>query len=334
LKMDQTERTALAAPKGTIPALAMDEQTLLTVLENSLYPGAQSSSIALVVNYCRAAGLDPMMKPVHIVPMWDSKSGRPRDVIMPGIGLYRTQAARSGQYAGVTEPEYGPDVTEKIGGVEITYPAWCKVTVKRSMLNGQIAEFAGVERWKENYAVKGGKEKSVAPNAMWTRRPYAQLAKCASAQALRSAFPELVGAQATADEMEGRVLEHDITPEPPKQPVDSGLKGVPDYSDEQFQKNLPVWTKLILSGKKTALELMVMIATKGLLSAQQKTTLMAIKAAPSVVTFDQVVKKIEAADDIDLLDAAADLIGEVTDQKQRADLTALYYQCKTKIQGE
>lgn len=332
--MDQTERTALAAPRVTIPALAMDEQTLLTVLENSLYPGAQSSSIALVVNYCKAAGLDPMMKPVHIVPMWDSKSARMRDVIMPGIGLYRTQAARSGQYAGVTEPEYGPDITEKLGGVEITYPAWCKVIVKRSMANGQIAEFAGVERWKENYAVKGGKEKSIAPNAMWLRRPYGQLAKCAGAQALRAAFPELVGAQATVDEMEGRVLEHDVTPEPPKQPAESELKGVPDYSDEAFEKNLPVWTKLILSGKKTAYELMLMITTKGRLSTQQKQTLMAIKAAPTEVTFEQVAKKIEAAVDIDLLDAAADLIGEVADQKQRADLTTLYYQCKTKIQGE
>lgn len=195
--------------KSSLPALSMDESTLVTVLENSLYPGADSTSIALVLNYCRAAGLDPMQKPVHIVPMWDSKSQRMRDVVMPGIGLYRTQAARSGEYAGVTEPEFGPDVTEKIGGQEITFPAWCKVTVKRLLSNGTIVEFSATERWKENYAVKGGKEKSVAPNAMWTRRPYAQLAKCAEAQALRKAFPEF-GAQPTADEMEGKILEDDF----------------------------------------------------------------------------------------------------------------------------
>jgi len=194
-----------------LPALAMDDKQLITVLENSLYPGAQPTSIALVVSYCRASGLDPMMKPVHIVPMWDNKAGRMRDTIMPGIGLYRTQAARSGQYAGMTEPEFGPDITEKVGGVEITYPVWCKVTAKRAMPNGAIAEFPAVERWKENYAVKGGKEKSVAPNSMWTRRPYAQLAKCATAQALRAAFPELTGSQPTAEEMEGKEF-IDVTP--------------------------------------------------------------------------------------------------------------------------
>lgn len=206
-----------------VPALSMDEKQLITVLENSLYPGAQSTSIALVINYCRASGLDPMMKPVHIVPMWDSKAKRMRDVIMPGVGLYRTQAARSGQYAGVTEPEFGPDVTEKVGGVEVTYPAWCRVTAKRAMANGTIAEFSAVERWKENYAVKGGEAKSTAPNSMWMKRPYAQLAKCASAQALRIAFPELTGSQPTADEMEGKHFDDDAidgtaTREPVQQP--------------------------------------------------------------------------------------------------------------------
>ncbi len=194
-------------------APAIDEKALVTVLENSLYPGAQPTSIALVLNYCKAAGLDPMMKSIHIVPMWDSKAGRMRDTIMPGIGLYRTQAARSGQYAGMSEPEFGPDVTETLGAVEITYPAWCKVTAKRSMPSGAIAEFPAVERWKENYAVKGGKEKSVAPNSMWQRRPYAQLAKCATAQALRAAFPELTGSQPTAEEMEGKEI-IDVTPKP------------------------------------------------------------------------------------------------------------------------
>ena len=61
------------------------------------------------------------------------------------------------------------------------------------------------ELWKENYAVKGGQEKSVAPNAMWTKRPYGQIAKCAEAQALRKAFPE-IGSEPTADEMAGKTI--------------------------------------------------------------------------------------------------------------------------------
>jgi phage recombination protein Bet len=189
-------------------SLSISEGELINVLAHSLYPGAQLDSIKMVLGYCKAAGLDPMQKPVHIVPIWDNKAGTMRDVVMPGIGLYRSQASRSGEYAGVSEPEFGDDVSENLGGTNVTYPKWCKVIVKRLLPNGVIVEFAAKELWKENYAIKGGKEKSIAPNAMWTKRPYAQLAKCAEAQALRKAFPEF-GSQPTADEMEGK--EYDIT---------------------------------------------------------------------------------------------------------------------------
>lgn len=153
---------AITKQEMQLPAL-LNETELLQVLENSLYPGAAHESIKLVIGYCKAAGLDPMQKPVHIVPIWDSKARMLRDVVMPGIGLYRTQAARGGQYAGVTEPEFGPDVHDSLGGQNITYPSWCRVTVKRLLPNGQIAEFTATERWLENYAQKGGQEKSIAP---------------------------------------------------------------------------------------------------------------------------------------------------------------------------
>lgn len=185
---------------------AIGERETIDILRSSLYPGASVESVKLVLGYCKAAGLDPLMKPVHIVPMLDRSAGAMRDVVMPGIGLYRTQAARSGEYAGITEPEFGPDVTEMIGGAEVTYPQWCRVTVKRRLPDGMIADFTAREFWRENYAVKGGKEKSIAPNAMWAKRPYGQLAKCAQAQALRMAFPE-IGSSPTADEMEGKSID-------------------------------------------------------------------------------------------------------------------------------
>ncbi len=195
---------------GVLPALQMNEGELIDVLATSLYPGASVNAIKMVLGYCKAAGLDPMQKPVHIVPMWDNKAGTMRDVVMPGIGLYRTQAARSGECAGVSEPEFGPDVTETIGGQQITFPAWCRATVKRRLPTGEVVDFTAKEFWKENYAVKGGKDKSIAPNAMWTKRPYGQIAKCAEAQALRKAFPE-IGSEPTADEMAGKSLHEDDT---------------------------------------------------------------------------------------------------------------------------
>jgi len=260
--------------ESQVPALAISETELMDVLRNSLYPGAQDNSIKMVIGYCKASGLDPMRKPVHIVPMWDSKSGSMRDVIMPGIGSYRSDAAKSGQYAGVSVAEFGPDITENIGGVEITYPQWCRVIVKRQIAHGQIAEFAATERWKENYAVRGGKDKSIAPNAMWSKRPYAQLEKCAEAQALRKAFPE-VGSQPTADEMEGKAFDDGAT-------VIDGATGeiinkqtvrpALEYcTAEKFQENQAKWRNLIESGKETADNLIIKLKSKTLFTDEQMT---------------------------------------------------------------
>ena len=204
---------AVSKQQASVPALAINEEELISVLQSSVYPGAKIESIKLVIGACRASGKDPLKKPFHIVPMqvstgkkndkgWDIKEWR--DVIMPGINDYRTDASRTGQHAGTSEPEFGPDKNEILNGVSVTYPEWCRVTVKRLMPSGQIVEFSAVERWKENYAT-AGRDKD-EPNAMWKRRPYAQLAKCAEAQALRKGFPE-VGSQPTADEMEGKEID-------------------------------------------------------------------------------------------------------------------------------
>ncbi|HEY2675539.1 MAG TPA: phage recombination protein Bet, partial [Steroidobacteraceae bacterium] len=186
---------------ATIPAT---EEEVLRVLENSLYPGAKPESIKLVLSYCRVNGLDPMLKPVHIVPTsvkvgpdrWEM-----RDVLMPGIADYRIKASRSGDYVGKSEPFFGPDVTELVGEIQVTYPRWCKVTVQRFVRN-EVRDFTAVEYWLENYATAA--RKSDNPNSMWRKRAYGQLAKCTEAQALRMAFPEFSGGAPTAEEMEGK----------------------------------------------------------------------------------------------------------------------------------
>lgn len=182
------------------------EAELIKVLGSSLYPGAKPESIGLVLGYCKASGLDPMLKPVHIVPMWNPKRKELVDVVMPGVGLYRITASRTGELIGVSEPEYGPMITENIGGIDVRYPEWAKVTVKRMVSGKWPSEFTACEYWIENYAVKGGADRSIAPNAMWLRRVRGQLGKCAEAQALRKAFPE-VGSQPTAEEMIGRTMD-------------------------------------------------------------------------------------------------------------------------------
>jgi len=248
------------APAIRASSSALTDSETIAVLQSSLYPGAAVESVKMVLGYCRAAGLDPFQKPVHIVPMWDRASGGMRDVVMPGVNLYRTQAARSGECAGVTEPEFGPDKTENIGGQNITYPLWCRVTVSRRLPTGEIVNFTAREFWLENYAVKGGKEKSIAPNAMWTKRPYGQIAKCAEAQALRKAFPEIASA-VTADEMEGKAINADDVVPPARVEVPAELmeaarteadKGIDAYS--YWWKSITKEQRVLLSNEHGGLK--------------------------------------------------------------------------------
>lgn len=300
-------------------ALALSEAETIKVLQSSLYPGAAIESIKMVLSYCKAAGLDPMQKPVHIVPMWNSKEGRMVDVVMPGVGLYRTQASRTGRFAGQTEPEFGPMLEETIGGQRITYPEWARVTVKKLMDNGAIAEFTAKEFWLENYAVKGGKEKSIAPNAMWTKRPRGQIGKCAAAQALRLAFPEM-GAP-TAEEMEGKMLQQDemghYEPQPdyvdPKMFMDmvAGCK-----TDAEAAK---LWAdqngKLAKQPQDHAQFKAAVIAHRTALKNASATDVQpkAVKTDAPEVTLQLVLNKINAAKTEDALDIAGEWMNALTD---------------------
>lgn len=196
-----------------------DHANTFRVLQETLYPGSTDQEVAMILSYCKARRIDPVLKPVHLVPM-SVKTGKKdkdnkdiydrRNVIMPGIALYRIDASRSGQYAGMSEPEFGEEITEEFGDkvkVKITFPKWCKVTVKKLLPNGDIAEFTAKEYWKENYASKSKWDNT--PNDMWSTRMYGQIAKCAEAQALRKAFPDVVGNEYTKEEMEGKNFHHE-----------------------------------------------------------------------------------------------------------------------------
>jgi len=196
------------------------------VLSTILFRDAQPETILTLVDYCKARKLDPLKRPFHIVKVFNTETRRMEDFIWPGIGELRTTAMRTGEYGGKADVQFGPDETKTWGDITLTFPQWAQVTVYR-MIHGHRVEFAGSPvYWLETYAsVKGG-----APNAMWKKRPRGQLAKCAEAEALRSAFPEEVGSEPTAEEMEGQAIGgmRDVTPTPEK-PATADLPVV-DYA--------------------------------------------------------------------------------------------------------
>lgn len=275
----QAQERALAQWFETNPWAAMRgiDEAMWNALCTTIYPGAKTDSILMAVDYCKARSLDIMLKPVHLVPMQvkDAETGKKesRDVPMPGVGLYRIQADRSGTYAGADEPEFGPTIEAEFSGtdynknpikVKVRYPEWCKYTIYK-MIGGQRVSFKATEFWLENYATQSAY--SEAPNAMWKKRPFAQLAKCAEAQALRKGWPE-IGQEPTAEEMEGKAyIEKDITP--PRQ-TKSAPPALEYYPTDSFEQNFPKWKAVIESGKRTPEQIIQTVESKAALTPEQK----------------------------------------------------------------
>lgn len=166
----------------------------------SLFPGAKPESVLMVWDYCIARRLDPMKKPCHIVPM-EVKLGPSqyewRDVVMPGIYEHRTTAQRTGTYLGHSKPAYGPEVEVK--GVKA--PEWCEMTFYRwNEKSGQRVEFPVTVFFREVVAT----DRSGKPNSRWSRAPIQMLTKCTEAAGLREAFPDEIGGEQTAEEMDGQ----------------------------------------------------------------------------------------------------------------------------------
>lgn len=195
-------------------------------LRKSLYPGALPESVVMVWDYCKARRLDPLKKPVHIVPMEVTVNSRQadgsvtkykewRDVVMPGIYEYRTTAMRTGLYLGHSEPQYGDD----IDAFGVTAPYWCSMVMYRwNEKAARVTEFPVKVFFDEICATKWGDQKGVrVANQKWSQSPIQMLTKCTEAAGLREAFPDELGGEHTIEEMEGRILDDDrvVSDQPP-----------------------------------------------------------------------------------------------------------------------
>ena len=199
-------------------------------LMNNLYPGAMAESVVMVWDYCAARKLDPLKKPCHIVPMYvkDIKTGESvwRDVVMPGIYEYRTTATRTGLYMGHSKPEYGP-MTDYLG---MSAPEWCEMTMYRwSKEAGQKIEYPVRVYFRECAGTRLDKQsKERVLNQRWATAPIQMLTKVCEAAGLREAFPDELGGEHTADEVEA-IQVVDVVPS-----LRDG-SGRPDTSDVDFE---------------------------------------------------------------------------------------------------
>lgn len=96
------------------------------------------------------------------------------------------------------------------------------------------------------------------------------------------------------------------------------------YPQEQFDKNIAGWQKLIATGKKTADQVIAMANSKAPLTPEQIATIKTpAAAAPEGSDADKLIEKMRKSSDVEALDVHADLINTLPED-ERANATAIY----------
>jgi len=102
----------------------------------------------------------------------------------------------------------------------------------------------------------------------WQQYPKRMLKMRARTYAIRDVFPDALKGLAVAEEVRDYDEPKDITSQ--SEIVKKEPLALPEYTDTQFNQNSPNWKRLIESGKKTAVDIIVMISTKYTMTDQQK----------------------------------------------------------------
>ena len=118
----------------------------------------------------------------------------------------------------------------------------------------------------------------VRNSTLWADDPKQQLFYLAQKRWARKYAPGVILGLYSPDELERPHALFDADPDtgeilplrPPEKPA------LPPYSDEAFEKNLPAWTKLVESRKKTAVDLLSMLSTKAAFSDEQRAAILAL----------------------------------------------------------
>lgn len=167
----------------------------------------------------------------------------------------------------------------------------------------------------------------------WKTYPYRQMAWRAFWFAARDAASDLLRGMGGAEEL----VDIQNAPQAEKhmgaaEVVEPAKPTLPTQGDEEFAKNMVIWTKVIKSGKKDVEGVLATVATVATLSEGQIAAIRRIPedlakvAAAAGPSFAQIADAIAKAEDEDALDVAASLItpNAVPDEQQRKELLAKY----------
>lgn len=194
-----------------------------------------------------------------------------------------------------------------------------------------------------DWTIEQAKQAGLTGKDNWKGYARAMLRARLIAEGVRAVYPAAIGGWQVPEEAMGPQLDAPPPTEKHMGPAEVVKQEVATYDAEAFAKNLPAWRKAIESGKKTAEDVIVTIETKAPLTDEQKAQIRAIKAAEKPadqaqdvqpkINFAMVADRLHRAGDLDALSIAGDLIGEISDSQQRAELQAIYESRESELKG-
>ena len=111
----------------------------------------------------------------------------------------------------------------------------------------------------------------------WTQYPKRMRKMRARAFLLRDVYADVLRGLPIAEELMDMPAERHMGPVDEVRPAEK--PALPAYAQADFDKNLPAWTKVVASGKKTAPDLLAMLSTKATFTEEQKAKVLSLKPA-------------------------------------------------------
>lgn len=182
--VDKPSSAIIPAAAPVAPSWKLGEEEI-TILKNSIAKGATDAELTYMLKVAERRKLDPFKQQIWFVRRWDrnadnGKGGTGANVWVAQVGidglLFTAARDHKAEYGSVSLPEFGA----MIDG----HPEWAMVSVFKK---GEREPTVAQAYWDEYVP----NDLTKAP--FWRKMPRRMIAKCATALAIRQAYPDLGG---------------------------------------------------------------------------------------------------------------------------------------------
>jgi phage recombination protein Bet len=186
-RREQNESIDQRSPRGLTLDMVTEmtgyEPAQIALVSKTVAIGAPLQELAVFLHACKTLHLDPLLRQAYWIRR---RSGdEMKGALQVGIDGFRAIAERSGAYAGSEPPRFLGQIEWSYKNSVVIVPERAQVVVWK-IVQGHKAAFTGEANWIEFCPA----EKDAF---MYSKMPRHMLAKDAEAQALRKAFPALLG---------------------------------------------------------------------------------------------------------------------------------------------